>query len=159
MKHAYQLLVGDIIKAVRAEAQNVPRFVEKKEGGIRVLIYPECVGAMKWLDLFDYFAMDDHPDFEITVPIFPGGTRKAKFDNDDGSVDEVETYSITAMKIAQLSSVEDDDVMLSGTKVLMGRLRKMALLPGRVRSSVTSCVGVTALVSPIRRGARSVASM
>lgn len=129
MKHAYQELVGNIINAVRSEALSVPRFVEKKEGCIRILIYPECHGAIKWLGLDGLFGFDDLPDFEISVPIFPGGTRKAKFDNDKGGVDVVETYSITAMKIAQLSDAEDSGVMLSGKKVLEGRTVENGFAP------------------------------
>jgi hypothetical protein len=117
MKYTYSELERRIVMAVRERAKQVPRFADKKEGCIRITAYPECEEAHEWLGCNGIFNPDDIQDVERTYPILPGGTRVARFENDDGTVDIVDTYAITAMKIAQLSYVQDRGELLSGGKI------------------------------------------
>ena len=116
MEYTYSELRKQIVTAVRKEARKVPRFVETKEGCIRITAYPECLEAHEWLGGSGKFSKHDIQDIESTYPILPGGTRVARFVNDDGTVDIVDTYAVTAMKIAQLSYVQDKGELLSGGK-------------------------------------------
>lgn len=107
-----------IKEAVRKEAVKIPRFAEKKEGCIRITSYPECQEAYTWMGGIGNFDPNDIPDVEDTYVILPGGTRVAKFQNPDGSVDIVDTYAITAMKIAQLSYTQGPETaILSGAQI------------------------------------------
>lgn len=100
---SYSEFVKLVKEAVRAKAKDIPRF-ETKEGCIRISCLPECKEAFEWMGGVGEFNRDDAPFVEDAYPIFPGGTFIARFyDNPDGSVDTVNTYAITAMKIAQLS--------------------------------------------------------
>ncbi len=118
MRHPCQELVRDIIKAVCDEAEKIKRFKETKQGCLRLTFYPANAAANSWLGGFPY-ADNYIPDLEITYPILPGGTRLAVFEETDaktGKKNEViiDTYTITAGKVAAVSYVQDDGVMLSG---------------------------------------------
>ena len=115
MIDSYGKLLGGIKQAVRKKALTVPRFKEKKEGCIRVTSCPFCEESSRWLGASAPFDPDDIPDVEDAYVILPGGSRVAKFENDDGSIDIVDTYAITAMKIAQLSYLQDQDEGLLST--------------------------------------------
>ncbi len=114
----YTNLVRQIKEAVRAKALEIPRFAEKKEGCIRITSCPECQGAFEWMGCNGEYEYSDMPDIEDAYVILPGGTRVARFENPDGSVDIVDTYAVTAMKIAQLSYIQDSKhALLSGGEV------------------------------------------
>ena len=120
MKLSYSELTKKIKEAIRAKAVEIPRFAEKKEGCIRITSYPECQEAYTWMGGIGEFDPNDVPDVEDTYVILPGGTRVAKFKNPDGSEDIVDTYAITAMKIAQLSYSQGQglrNAIISGNRV------------------------------------------
>lgn len=117
MKYTYSELEKQIVKEVRIRALRVKRFMETKQGCIRISAYPECQEAHEWLGGTGDFDPDDVCDFEHVYPILPGGSRTAKFENPDGTVEIVDTYAVTAMKIAQLSSVQDAGNLLSGGEI------------------------------------------
>ena len=114
----YTDLVRQIKEAVRAKALEIPRFAEKKEGCIRITSCPECQGAFEWMGCNGEYEYSDMPDIEDAYVILPGGTRVARFENPDGSVEIIDTYAMTAMKIAQLSYIQDSKhALLSGGEV------------------------------------------
>lgn len=114
----YGELVRRMREAIRTKALEIPRFAEKKEGCIRITSCPQCQGAYEWMGCNGEYNYSDMPDVEDTYVILPGGSRVARFEKTDGSVDIVDTYAMTAMKIAQLSFIQDSKcVLLSGGKV------------------------------------------
>lgn len=102
MINSYGSLLIGIKGAIREKALEVPRFAEKKEGCIRVTSRPFCEEASRWLGASAPFDPGDAPLVEDAYVILPGGSRVARFENDDGSVNIVDTYAVTTMKIAQL---------------------------------------------------------
>ena len=133
MKYTYSELERQIVMEVRIRALRVKRFMETKQGCIRISAYPECQEAHEWLGGTGDFDPDDVCDFEHVYPILPGGSRTAKFENPDGTVEIVDTYAVTAMKIAQLSSVQDAGNLLSvtGEARSAARLHSGSLLTAR----------------------------
>lgn len=122
MKHPCQVLVRKICDAVCDEAEKIERFSKTKQGCLRLTFYPQHAVANAWLGGFP-FSMDYIPDLEITYPILPKGTRIAVFNEENPETGEkedvvVDTYTITAAKIAAVSYVQDDGTMLSGVKDL-----------------------------------------
>ncbi len=105
--NSYSEFTKTIKEAVRRKAVETPRFAEKKQGCIRITSYPQCQEAYAWMGGVGKFDPNDIPDVEDVYVILPGGTRIARFENSDGTEDVVDTYAITAMKIARLSYVND----------------------------------------------------
>ena len=101
--------------AMRKRALNIPRFAETREGCIRILCISQSQEAHEWTGGKGEYNPNDISYVEDAYAIAPGGSFIARFKNEDGSVDTVNTYAMTAMKIAQLLYAwEKDHEMLSG---------------------------------------------
>ena len=110
----YLELVTQIRDAVREKAPEVPVFKETGNGAIRILAYPRCKQADKWLGGLSDFSDPENPDvadYEHTFAISAGGSRvvEAFWSPDKQSVD---CYAMSAMKIAHCSHAQDLDVGL-----------------------------------------------
>ncbi|MBR6961405.1 hypothetical protein IKH79_01415 [Candidatus Saccharibacteria bacterium] len=82
-------------------------------------VCPFDAKAYEWLDEPGEFNPSDVSDIERSFAILPGGSRVAVFtESGDGNTEVVDTYGITGMKIAQISSIQEriepieDDVAL-----------------------------------------------
>ena len=117
---SYGVLLKRIWKSVRKRALEVPRFARTKEGCIRVTACPMCDEAVKWFGTSDPFDEDDIPDCEVARVILPGGSRVAHFRGANRCPVTVDTYAITAMKIAQLSLFQDKGILVSTSKKRRG---------------------------------------
>jgi hypothetical protein len=117
-------LAGEIRDAVRLEAKKIPGFTN---GAIRILMYPgnkvcdEWLGGLgEWNLQTNPFAgitrgYNDIPDYEYCFSITPGGSRVAKFVEDDGRTVDFDCYAYSAAKIAHCSRAQDEDAgLLSG---------------------------------------------
>lgn len=95
-------------KVVRAVAAGIERFRTSKQGCIRICAYPLCSEADEYFGGLSTFSEDgnDIADYEYTLAIAPGGSREAEFMEDDGKI-SVDTYGVTAMKIADCSRAQD----------------------------------------------------
>lgn len=114
-----KVLFNSILEEARRCALGVDRFAKKKEGCIRMSVCPFDAKAYEWLDEPGEFNPSDVSDIERSFAILPGGSRVAVFtESGDGNTEVVDTYSITGMKIAQISSIQEriepieDDVAL-----------------------------------------------
>lgn len=102
MMEKHTKLIRQIKEAVRAKALEIPRFAERKEGCIRITFHPECQEAFEWVGRTGNYKDSDAPVVEDVYVILPGGNYVAEFVDDDG-ITLVDTYAMTAMKIAQLA--------------------------------------------------------
>ena len=107
----HQELVKRIRDAVREKTQATAQF--KDGGAIRILLYPTCRAADKWLGgLGDFeslasaegFNFNDSPDYEYVFAAVPGGSRIRK-NKRVGS--QIDCYAFSAMKIAHCSYAQD----------------------------------------------------
>ena len=103
---SYGVLLQSMKNAIRDEAIKVPRFVETKQGAIRLLVCPFSQEAYAWLGASGEFDPDDIPDIEDSFAILPGGSRVAIF-NEDGTITQVDTSSMTSMKISWISRAQE----------------------------------------------------
>lgn len=112
---SYSDFTKAVKEAVRAKALEIPRFAQTKEGCIRITSCPLSQEAYEWMGGIGEYDPQDIPDVEDAYAIAPGGSRVARFKNEDGSVTIGDAYAVTAMKIAQLSYAwETNHAMLSG---------------------------------------------
>ena len=115
MDKKYSQLVKDIRDAIRAKAQDVPKFRDEGNGCIRILFYPCCKEADEHFDGLSDFRFGDIVDYESTFAITPGGSRIITDSTTDGGECRVDCYGYSAMKIAHCSHAQDIDAgLLSG---------------------------------------------
>ncbi len=105
-----------IIDAARMKAQGIERFRTSKQGCVRVCAYAKCDEAKAWFGGLGSFknGVSDIADIEFAMPIVAGGSTIAVF-VEDGKEIHVNTYAVTAMKIADCSRAQHLDLpALSG---------------------------------------------
>ena len=100
-----------LFKVVRMKAIKLPRFRETRQGCIRVSVCPKCEEADNWLGGTSDRLGGDFMTYEYTVPIISGGSYVAEF-KENGKIVKVDTYSVTAMKIADCSRAQSLNVGL-----------------------------------------------
>lgn len=103
---SYGVLLQSMKNAIRGEVIKVPRFVETKQGAIRLLVCAFSQDAHAWLGASGEFDPDDIADIEDSFAILPGGSRLAVF-NEDGTITLVDTSSMTSMKISWISRAQE----------------------------------------------------
>ena len=101
----YGALLQSLKVAIRDKASTIENFSEKKQGAVRLLACPFSPIAHEWLGCSGEFDPDDIPDIEDSFVILPGGSRIAIFHED--TVIVIDTSSMTAMKISQLSRTQE----------------------------------------------------
>ena len=121
MKKAYLELVGQIRDAVREEACESC----VKGGCIRILAYPCCKLADRWLGGLSDFSgpSPDIVDYEHAFPIEFCGSRRAEVVGNDGAKYKIDCYGLSALKIAHCSLGQDEGyTLLSGVSSSMAHI-------------------------------------
>ena len=115
MDKKYSQLVKDIRDAIRAKAQDVPKFRDEGNGCIRILFYPCCKEADEHFDGLSDYRSGDIVDYEYAIALTRGGRRVSTDNTADGGEYSVDCYGYSAMKIAHCSHAQDIDAgLLSG---------------------------------------------
>lgn len=103
----YSRLVKDIRDAIRAKAQDVPKFRDEGNGCIRILFNPLCEEVDDDLGGLSSFYPHDTAYYEFVFAITPGGSRVITDKTNDGSEYAVDCYGYSAMKIAHCFHAQD----------------------------------------------------
>lgn len=105
----HQNFFSRVIDGVRSKAATIEELRESRNGAIRITAVPLLETADAWLG-GGIGNFGKHPgdvadvcEREFVAKLFPDGSHTMKYQCEDGSVEIVDCYSYSAMKIAYLS--------------------------------------------------------